>query len=101
MSEKTRLIPQLADVIYVRDYADTKMLIHSKKHHITLNRYYLFQVLWLSKVFMSTFDNQRMSIGCVGKLSGQSGFLRHYFLKTFRPKHANNFFPGYFWDFFL
>ncbi len=25
--------------------------------------------------FMSTFDNKSMSIGCVGKLGGQSGFL--------------------------
>ncbi len=32
------------------------------------------------RVFMSTFDNQSMSIGCVGKLGHLSGFLRHYLL---------------------
>ena len=31
-------------------------------------------------VFMSTFDNQSMSIGCVGKLGHIFGFLRHYLL---------------------
>ncbi len=38
--------------------------------------------IWpMDLVFMSTFDNQSMSIGCDGKLGGQSGFLRHYLLK--------------------
>ncbi len=27
---------------------------------------------------MSTFDNQTMGIGCVGKLGHLFGFLRHY-----------------------
>ncbi len=31
-------------------------------------------------VFMSTFDNQSMSIGCVCKLAHLFGFLRHYLL---------------------
>ncbi len=31
-------------------------------------------------IFMSTFDNQSMSIGCVGKLGHLFGFLRHYLL---------------------
>ncbi len=31
-------------------------------------------------VFMSTFNDQSMSIGCVGKLGHLSGFLRHYLL---------------------
>ena len=35
-------------------------------------------------VFMSTFDNQSMSIGYIGKLGHLSGFLRHYLLIT-RP----------------
>ncbi len=47
-------------------------------------------ILWLWKVlvFVSTFDNQNMSIGCVGKLGGQSysSFLRHYLLNI-RPNH--------------
>ena len=53
-------------------------------------------ILWLSRVlmnttsmghmepyglvFMSTFVNQTMSIGCVGKLWHLFGFLRHYLL---------------------
>ncbi len=31
---------------------------------------------------MSTFDNQSMSIGCVGKLGHLFGFLRHYILRV-------------------
>ncbi len=31
---------------------------------------------------MSTFDNQSMSIGCVGKLGHLFGFLRHYLLTS-------------------
>ncbi len=42
---------------------------------------------------MSTFDNQSMSIGCVGKLGHLSGFLRHYlligFFKTFFSSFSN------------
>ncbi len=37
-------------------------------------------------VFMSTFDNQSMSIGCVGKLGHLFGFLRHDLLKVNRKK---------------
>ncbi len=33
-------------------------------------------------VFMSTFDNQSMSIGCVGKLGHLFVFLRHYLLNS-------------------
>ncbi len=32
-------------------------------------------------VFMSTFNDQSISIGCVGKLGHLSGFLRHYLLR--------------------
>ncbi len=35
-------------------------------------------ILWSLKVF----NNQSMSIGCVGKLGHLSGFLRHYLLNT-------------------
>ncbi len=31
---------------------------------------------------MSTFDNQSMSIGCIGKLGHFFGFLRHYLLMS-------------------
>ncbi len=33
-------------------------------------------------VFMSTFNEQSISIGCVGKLGHLSGFLRHYLLTS-------------------
>ncbi len=37
--------------------------------------------LWpMDLVFMSTFDNQSTSIGCVSKLRHLFGFLRHYLL---------------------
>ncbi len=39
------------------------------------------QTIWpMDLVFMSIFDNQSMSIGCVGKLGHLFGFLRHYLL---------------------
>ncbi len=36
---------------------------------------------WCMGKVMSTFDNQSMSIGCVGKLGHLFGFLRHYLLR--------------------
>ncbi len=39
-----------------------------------------FNFAWWNYLFMSTFDNQSMSIGCVGKLGHLFGFLRHYLL---------------------
>ncbi len=37
--------------------------------------------IWpMDLVFMSTFDNQSMSIDCIGTLGHLSGFLRHYLL---------------------
>ncbi len=41
---------------------------------------------------MSTFDNQSMSIGCVGKLGHLFGFLRHYLL-IFKSGTSINFIP--------
>ena len=32
----------------------------------------------MAHVFMSTFNDESMSTGCVGNLGGQSGFLQHY-----------------------
>ncbi len=46
--------------------------------------------IWLMDLaFKSTFDNQSMSIGCVGKLGHLFGFLRHYLLniRTFNDFH--------------
>ena len=44
-------------------------------------------------LFMSTFDNQSMSIGCVGKSGHLFGFLRHYLLRlqgTYATKWSKN-----------
>ncbi len=69
MSEKTILTPQLVDATYT----------HSLSIECTQKR--KVGTIWpMDLVFMSTFDNQSMGIGCVGKLGGQSGFLRHYLL---------------------
>ncbi len=57
MLEKTREVPQLVDATYAH-----------------------------TLVIESTFDNQSMSIGCVGKLGHRSGFLRHYLLILPSPK---------------
>ncbi len=38
---------------------------------------------------MSTFDNQSMSIGCVGKSGHLFGFLRHYLLTIWMRPWAN------------
>ncbi len=47
--------------------------------------------IWpMDLAFMSTFDNQSMSIRCVGKLGHLSGFLRHYRL-TFFYKSKSKF----------
>ncbi len=43
-------------------------------------------------VFMSTFDNQRMSIGCVCKLGQLFGFLRHYLLNAKDERMKNKSF---------
>ena len=63
MSEKTREVPQLADATY----ANTLVIESTHEWPMDL-------------VFMNTFDNQSMSIGCVGKLCHLSGFLRHNLL---------------------
>ncbi len=42
--------------------------------------------LSINLVFMSTFDNQSMSIGCVGKLGHLFGFLQHYLLIALSAK---------------
>ncbi len=59
MSEKTREVKKIQDTMYTQSLCGETI--------------YKF-------VFMSTFDNQSMSIGCVGKLGHLSGFLRHYLL---------------------
>ncbi len=65
MSEKTREVSQLADATYAHTVETTGFTDHR-----------------MTSVFMSTFDNQSMSIGCVSKLKHLSGFLRHYLLKS-------------------
>ena len=75
MSVKTKEMPQLADAPYAA-YAHT-LVIKS-----TLE----YKVHWphgSKLVFMSTFNDQSMSIGCINKLGHLFGFLRHYFLNSF------------------
>ncbi len=62
---------------------------------------YEYKLLWLfgtwkvatiwpmDLVFMSTFNDQSMSIGCVGKLGHLSGFLRHYLLNVIHDPRWN------------
>ncbi len=67
MSQKTREVCQLADSTYAHT------LVIKSTHE------------WpMDLVFMSTYDNQSMSIGCVGKLGHLSGFLRHYLVNTWQ-----------------
>ncbi len=54
MSEKTKEVKNFQDTMYTYS-------LHGETIHI------------------STFDNQSMSIGCVGKLGHLFGFLQHYF----------------------
>ncbi len=64
MSEKTREVEKFRDTMYTQSLCGETI-----------------GTIWpMDLVFMSTFDNQSMSIGCVGKLGHLSGFLRHYLL---------------------
>ena len=49
-----------------------------KKFQYTMYTYSLH-----GETINGTFDNQTMSIGCVGKLGDLFGFLRHYLLILF------------------
>ena len=71
MSEKTKEVKKYQDTMYTRSlHSETNMNIGT---------------IWpMDLVFMSTFDNQSMSIGCIGKLGHLFGFLRHYLLKVER-----------------
>ncbi len=85
MSEKTREVPQLADTTYAHTlvYKGT----HEYKVHGPYGSWKVGTIWPMDLVFMSTFDNQSMSIGCIGKLGHLSGFLRHYLLITERTFH--------------
>ena len=57
-------------------------------------------IIWLSKVlvFMSTFNNQSMSMCCVGRLGHLSGFPRHYLLTmTYHKKSASFLWKSLVW----
>ncbi len=56
----------------------------------TVYKYKLLGTIWpMDLVFMSTFNDQSMSIGCVGKLGHLSGFLRHYLLTVITQLRDN------------
>ncbi len=67
MSEKTREVKNFQDTMYTQ-----------RLYGETIYEYKLLGLWPMALVFMSTFDNQSMSIGCVGQLGHLSGFLRHY-----------------------
>ncbi len=69
MSEKTREVKKFQDKMYTQSL-----------HGETIYEYKLLGLWPMDLVFMSTFNDQSMSIGCVGKLGHLSGFLRHYLL---------------------
>ncbi len=78
MSEKTREVPKLADITYAH-----ALFIESTHEYKVDGPYGSWKVgnIWpMNLVFISNFDNQITSIGCVGKLGHLSGFLRHYLL---------------------
>ncbi len=70
MSEKTREVPQLADTTYAHTLVIKST--HEYKVHVPYGSNF--------PCTMSTFNDQSMSIGCVGKLGHLSGFLRNYLL---------------------
>ena len=65
MSEKTREVKKFQDTMYTLSLCGETIY------------------KWpMDLVFMSTFNEQSISIGCVGKLGHLSGFLRHYLLSV-------------------
>ncbi len=78
MSERTRLVPQLANLTC------THTLVIESTHecmvHGPCGSWKVGIMCPVDLVFMSTFNDQSMSKGFVGKLRHQSGFLRHYLL---------------------
>ncbi len=78
MSEKIKEVPQLADATYAHT-----LVIKSTHEYMVHGTYGTWKVgsIWpMDPVFMSTFDNQSMSIGCVDKLGYLFDFLRYYLL---------------------
>ncbi len=80
MSEKTREVPQLADATYAHTLVIKSTHEYKKGAPGPYSTWKVGTIWPMDLVFMSTFDNQSMSIGCVGKLGHLSGFLRHYLL---------------------
>ena len=70
MPEKTKEVKKFQDTMYTQSL-----------HGETIYEYkFLVRTIWpMDLVFMSTFDNKSMSIGCVGKLGHLFGKLGHLF----------------------
>ncbi len=77
-------VPKLADLTY----AHTLVIKSSHEYKVHGQEFYdprefvpwKVETIWpMDLIFMSTFDNQSMSIGCAGKLGQLFGSLRHYF----------------------
>ena len=83
MSERTRLVPQLADL------TSTHTLVIESTHEYKLYGPYGWKVGTIGPIdleFMSTFNDQSMSIGCIGKFRHWSVFFQTliYLLNAFR-----------------
>ncbi len=76
MSEKTREVPQFADATYAHTLVIEST--HEYKVHGPDGSNFPWTIYPMDLVFISTFNDQSMSIGCVGKLGHFFGFLRHY-----------------------
>ncbi len=77
-SDRITEVPKLADLTYAHT-----LVIKSTYEYKVHGPYGSWKVgtMWpMDLVFMSTFDNQSMSIGCVGKLGHLFGLFRHYLL---------------------
>ncbi len=70
MSDKTKEVQKFQDTMYT-------LTLHGE----TICKCKLLGLWPMDLVFTSTFHNQSMSIGCVGKLGHLFGFLRHYLLR--------------------
>ncbi len=66
--ERITKVPKLADLTYA--------------HTLVIKSTHEYKV---HGPFISTFDNQSISIGCVGKLGHLFGLLRHYLLRSSTP----------------
>ncbi len=86
-SERITVVPKLADLTYAHTLVIKST--HEYKVHGPYGSNFPWTIWPTDLVFMSTFDNQSMSIGCVCKLGHLFGLLRHYLLNVLGNDHEN------------